>query len=849
MARLVAGSGFALDFDEARLAAGFVFDAFTTQPAAGALGTGANSVELVRAVDGRWHRTILGYTGSGTPSASGATLTARFDGLSDYDAAGALRYRIEGLDVTLSAAALDRLGARLFQGVSEIAGNAGDDSFYMGIPAGRLFDGGAGTDRAVYGTDPRRYALRDGAYGAEAPVVVALPDGRYGVVSATASDTLAGVETVTIDGRTTTTAAAAAAFDPLGYLAGNRDLAAAFGTDLVAAARHYVAYGRNERRTTGFDAYAYLGANPDVLAAVGVDAVAAERHYISNGVREGRPAGGFDVYAYLAANPDVLAAVGADPTAALAHYARSGLREGRTTTGFNGLSYIAANPDLAAAFGFDAAAGARHYVTAGRFENRPTQFDAAAYLAANPDVAAATGGSAAAALDHYIRYGWREARALRDGAEPAPLAAADLVAADLVVADPLAALLPPLLPQALAVTGTTGNDTLSGTAAADRIDGLAGIDSFVLTGAIGAYGLAFDGSGNLVVSGPDGADTLAGVEMLQATDGLYPVGSLVAFAPPSLAGLTVTPTATGANDYLVGTANADGMAGGGGDDTIAGLAGNDQLLGNPGNDVLLGGDGLDTLEGGAGNDRLFGGTGDDRLNGDIVGVAGNDTLLGEDGADWLDAGEGLDWLDGGTGNDTLYGGLGADVLRGGAGDDLLFGDLYSDRTHEITVPLVTSGTNAGTPTVPHEDVLLGGAGNDTLVGGYGADLMDGGTGNDVFSVRNLNESTLAAPDVIIGFNGPAAAAAALLGLASYATLGAEADRIDVSEIDAITGTPNTDAFTFIGTAGFSAAGQLRYQTVGAVTRVEGNVNADLAADFRIQVNIANYRFSLFDFIL
>jgi Ca2+-binding RTX toxin-like protein len=291
------------------------------------------------------------------------------------------------------------------------------------------------------------------------------------------------------------------------------------------------------------------------------------------------------------------------------------------------------------------------------------------------------------------------------------------------------------------------------------------------------------------------------------------------------------------------------MAGGAGNDTLSGLAGNDALFGNPGNDLLLGGDGLDTLEGGAGNDRLFGGNGDDRLNGDIIDTAGNDTLLGEEGNDWLDAGEGLDWLDGGTGNDTLYGGLGADVLRGGNGDDLLFGDVYSDRTHEITVPLLTTGTNAGLPTVSHEDVLLGGAGNDTLVGGYGADLMDGGTGADEFSVRNLNESTLAAPDVILNFNGPAVAAAALLGLASYATLGAEGDRIDVSEIDAVAGVTANEAFTFIGTAAFSAAGQLRYQTAGAVTLIEGNVNSDLAADFRIQVNIANYRFSIFDFIL
>lgn len=821
MSRLVAGSGFALDFDETRLAGGFVYDAFTTQPTA-ALAAGTNSVDVVRTVDGRWHRASLAYTGTG----SGAGLTARFGELGDYDATGALRYRIEGIDVTLPATALDRLGARVFQGVSEITGAGGNDSFYMGIPAGRLFDGGGGVDRAVYGADPRRYVWRDGAYRAETPVVVALSADRYAVVSATATDTLVGVESITIDGRTTATAGAA--FDALGYLAGNRDLAAAFGTDMLAAARHYATFGRNERRAIGFDAYAYLGSNPDVLAAVGVDGAAAERHYISYGLREGRPTVGFDVYAYLASNPDVLAAVGDDPTAALTHYARYGLREGRATAGFDGLSYVAANPDLIAAFGFDAAAGVRHYVAYGHVENRDTRFDATAYLAANPDVAAATGGNAAAALDHYVHYGRIEGRPLRDAAAP--------------------------LPQYAAVVGTTGNDVLSGTAGADAlgnvqtdsVDGLAGIDSFVLTAAIGFYGLAFDGSGNLVVSGPDGADTLTSVEMLQATDGVFPIGSLVSFSTPSLVGLTVAAAATSGADYLVGADNADGMAGGAGNDTVSGLAGNDLLFGNGGLDVLLGGDGNDTLEGGDGNDALYGGVGNDRLNGDVInGVAGSDTLLGEDGNDWLDAGDGQDWLDGGVGNDTLYAGMGADVLRGGGGDDLLFGDVYSDRTHEIVV----ASTATGSTPVSHEDVLLGGAGNDTLVGGYGADLMDGNTGNDDFSVRNLNESTLAAPDVIINFNGSAVAAAALLGLASYATLGAEADRIDVSEIDAIAGGSTNEAFTFIGTAGFTAAGQLRYQTSGAVTLIEGNVNGDLAADFRIQVNIANYGFSVFDFIL
>ncbi|XKH39421.1 hypothetical protein ACIU1J_31640 [Azospirillum doebereinerae] len=150
MSRLVAGSGFALDFDEARLANGFVHDAFTTQPASGALAAGTNTVTVARVADGRWHDTSLTYSATG----SGNGLTARFTGLIDRDAGGAQRYRIEGVDVALPTGQLDRLGVRIFQGLTEIVGAEGDDVFYMGVPGGRSFDGGAGSDRAVYGADP-----------------------------------------------------------------------------------------------------------------------------------------------------------------------------------------------------------------------------------------------------------------------------------------------------------------------------------------------------------------------------------------------------------------------------------------------------------------------------------------------------------------------------------------------------------------------------------------------------------------------------------------------------------------------------------------------------------------------
>lgn len=792
MAQLVAGPGFALDFTEDRAAGGHLLDSFRLDASGSAPATGAGALSVVGQTAGRWHRAVLDYTGQPGP---GGSVAARFTGFADHDPTGAVRYRIAGLDVTLGSNALDRLGAELFASIDTVTGGDGADAFYMGVPAGRRFDGGNGADRAIYGADTRRYVWRDGAYRAAVPVIVALAPGTYGVFAADgAMDTLSGVETVTIDGRTG--AIADMAFDGLSYLAANPDVAGAVGLNPAAAAAHYAAWGRNERRATGFDALAYAAGNPDLAAAFGTDAAALATHYV-----------------------------------------RYGRLEGRATAAVDGMAYLAANPDLAAAFGADPQAALRHHIAYGRAEGRSTAFDARAYLAANADVAAAFGADTGAATRHYVLHGWREGRPLRPAAAgpvrmagPEPGGGGGAIGA-----------------AAVTVAGTTGNDTLTGNPATDAlgdaqtdiVTGLAGIDSFVLTGAIGLYGFALDGAGRLVVSGPDGTDLLSGVEMLQATDGVHPLSALLALTEPVFTGLTFTTTATAGDDVLAGTDRADVMGGGLGDDILAGGFGNDTMLGHDGTDRLHGQDGNDSLSGGAGNDRLYGGFGNDRLTGDPIGITGNDTLLGGAGDDILDAGNGSDVLDGGTEADTLYGGYGADVLLGGDGADILYGDVYSDRSHMI----LTAATDV------MDDVLGGGAGNDVLHGGAGADLMDGGTGADRFIIANLNESATGAPDIILNFNGDAVAEAALLGLASYATRGAEGDRIDLSEIDASTLTTGNGGFVFIGTDAFSGPGQVRYQASGTVTLIEANVDADLAADLRVQVNIANYTFTAYDFIL
>jgi Ca2+-binding RTX toxin-like protein len=130
-------------------------------------------------------------------------------------------------------------------------------------------------------------------------------------------------------------------------------------------------------------------------------------------------------------------------------------------------------------------------------------------------------------------------------------------------------------------------------------------------------------------------------------------------------------------------------------------------------------------------------------------------------------------------------------------------------------------------------VLLGGGAGDRLYGGYGADTLTGGEAADRFFLTAIGESgtSAATRDVITDFgNGD--------------------DVINLSRIDAVQGSGGNDAFAFIATGAFTAAGQLRFvqDAAGDRTLIEGNVNADLAADFRIEL-LSLHTLSADDFVL
>ena len=177
----------------------------------------------------------------------------------------------------------------------------------------------------------------------------------------------------------------------------------------------------------------------------------------------------------------------------------------------------------------------------------------------------------------------------------------------------------------------------------------------------------------------------------------------------------------------------------------------------------------------------------------VSGNGGDDTVKGGGGGDVIDGGAGDDTLNGDAGDDTLAGGSGDDTLGGGSGDDALTGG------HD-------------------DDILIGGNGNDELTGGGGTDQLTGGSGADRFVFDDVAGSPAQAPDLVFDFNA------------------VQGDQIDLSGIDAISGTAENDEFNFIGDDAFSgSAGELRFVQDLADGLLEGDVNGDGTADMTIEL--------------
>jgi Ca2+-binding RTX toxin-like protein len=233
---------------------------------------------------------------------------------------------------------------------------------------------------------------------------------------------------------------------------------------------------------------------------------------------------------------------------------------------------------------------------------------------------------------------------------------------------------------------------------------------------------------------------------------------------------------------------------------IVGTSGANRLTGNSGNDRLEGGGGIDTLVGGAGNDtyvtdgydvlvELSGGGLDTVRSSVSYTLRSNVEHLYLTGSALKGTGNSLaNKITGNAYANTLSGGSGNDYLDGGKGSDILLGGAGSDQ-------------------------ILGRDGNDVITGGRGADVFTGGRGRDRFVFDDFDTgATPRTADYIPDFRG---------------SLG---DRIDLKLIDANVKASGDQAFSFIGTKEFTAAGQVRYEKIGAFTLVLFNTDADLTPE-------------------
>ena len=281
------------------------------------------------------------------------------------------------------------------------------------------------------------------------------------------------------------------------------------------------------------------------------------------------------------------------------------------------------------------------------------------------------------------------------------------------------------------VIGGLGNDQLTGSAIANRLDGGPGDDTLL---GEGGPDVLIGGLGIDTASYADQSASVTVVVDNLANDGLAGEGDLVSMDIENVTGGS-------AGDSLTGNNAANVLSGGLGDDTLRGDTGNDLLNGGLGADVMFGGTGTDTADYATRNPALnitIDGTANDGQAGELdnvqtdvenlIGGSGADTLSGKSGTNLLIGGAGNDQLKGKGGNDLLLGGLGADTLTGASGLDTAD---YSDHTTPVTVTLdgVANDGSAGENDRVKIDV-------ENIIGGTAVDTLTGNTLDNVITSRD-----------------------------------------------------------------------------------------------------------------
>lgn len=370
-------------------------------------------------------------------------------------------------------------------------------------------------------------------------------------------------------------------------------------------------------------------------------------------------------------------------------------------------------------------------------------------------------------------------------------------------------------------------------------------------------------------------------------------------------GAVGTPFAS--TNALNGTGNAfaNNITGNDGANTLIGGTGTDTLTGGDGNDTLISGtaigsaDGVvDTLIGGAGNDKYYVTettdvakevaspstdavqatidatldtvfatltSGTYSINSDgslenltLLGTAAS-SATGNASANILTGNSAVNTLTGNGGDDKLDGLGGADTMLGGAGNDTYVVDNISDVvtetntttngidlvqasvTYTISDKDVENLTLTGTSVINgtgnlSDNVLTGNAGVNTLSGSTGADTLDGKAGKDTLTGGEDNDTFV--------FSAASDSSSTAFDIISDFQFGSDADVIDLSAIDANTGTSGVnDAFALVSLGAVttvptavSAANTVNYYTNGGSGFLIGDTDGVLTTiEFKVQL--------------
>lgn len=291
--------------------------------------------------------------------------------------------------------------------------------------------------------------------------------------------------------------------------------------------------------------------------------------------------------------------------------------------------------------------------------------------------------------------------------------------------------------------GTGGNDTLTGTAAADQIFGFGGNDT--IDGGAGADQMD-GGTGNDYYTVDNASDIVVEAAGGGNDDGISSALTYYVL-PANVENLDFWAAANGANLHGVGNAL------------------DNWITGRSGNDILDGGAGADTLHGGLGDDTYYfdnvgdwtdeeGDEGYDTIYTTVVPAAflqsAVERLIYTGAANVnITGGWRNNDITTGAGNDVIDGGAGGDVMRGGKGDDI----YYTDSAGDVVVEQANEGTDTIRTTLAEasmnghvENMVYIGTGDFFGFGNALANRIEGGAGYDTLYGLEGN-------DTLIGFGG------------------------------------------------------------------------------------------------